>query len=692
MRIDFFPTGEINGVKFCKGHALPLGATYFGNEIVNFSINSSTATSCTLVLYHKGEAEPYVEITIPSEFKIGDNYSIMVFGLNIENTEYGYKFDGEYNPAKGLLFDKNRVLLDPYAKLISGNEIWGKPAYRNTSFPMRGCILQTDYDWEGDVPINRPMEETIIYEMHVRGFTKHDSSQVKYPGTYAGIIRKIPYLKELGVNCVELLPVFEFNEKEFSNIPNDKRDFNYWGYSPINFFAPKAGYAQLAPMGMAADEFKNMVKKLHQNGIEVILDVVFNHSGEMTENDFYCFKGIDNPAYYILNKDGTNSNYSGCGNTMNCNHTVTREMILDSLRNWVFEYHIDGFRFDLASILTRDIDGTPMQNPPVLETLAETPLLAHTKLIAEAWDAGGLYQVGNFPAPKRWAEWNGKFRDIIRSFMRSDAHAGIDLIKRMQGSPDIYSNKNAGAVVNFVTCHDGFTLKDLVSYNEKHNEANGENNRDGSNDNCSWNCGVEGETENKEINELRKRNSKTAMALLLLSRGTPMILAGDEFGNTQFGNNNAYCQDNEISWLDWKQTETNKDMLEFVKKLIKFRKEHPVLRRSDFYTGYNSSGYPEISFHGTIPWQIDETKPMLTFAMMLVETAKDFGVEKDSFIYVGINEYWDVQPMELPVIPAGFVWHKYLDSSDKNHNDYPEIHDKYFLAPRTVTVLIAQKN
>lgn len=693
MRIDIFASHEKNGVRYGKGHSFPYGATHYGGGVVNFSVNSVHATSCTLVLFHKGADKPYVEIDIPDEYKIGDNYSVLVFGLNIEDVEYGYRFGGEYNPKKGLYFNRENILLDPYALLVSGREVWGKPKYADDNFPMRGCILQTDYEWEDDVPLCHPMEDTIIYEMHVRGFTKHESSGVKHKGTYNGIIEKIPHLKELGINCVELLPVFEFNELEFSKMQN-MADFNYWGYSPVVFFAPKAGYASLGPRGMAADEFKNMVKKLHQNDIEVVLDVVFNHTAELNLKNnqvTYNYRGIDNPTYYIMNPDGTYADYAGCSNTMNCQHPIVRNMILDCLRYWVCEYHIDGFRFDLASILSRDTDGQPMVNPPLLESLAMDPTLSKTKLIAEAWDAGGLYQVGHFPAPKRWAEWNGCFRDCVRAFIRGEAYAGQQLINRMQGSPDIFSDKTASSVVNFVTCHDGFTMMDLVSYNEKHNLANKENNRDGSNDNISWNCGCEGETDDEAILTLRRKNIKNALAIMLLSRGTPMILSGDEFGNTQFGNNNVYCQDNEISWLNWADKEKHKDIFQFVSRMIALRKAHPVVRRSDYFKAHNSTGYPDMSFHGTRAWDIDVDQPSKTLAVMYAESAKDYAVKEDCFIYIGMNVYSEIQHMELPVLPEGFIWHKYVDTSDMIHDDTADIVNEYNLKPNTTVVLVAKK-
>lgn len=415
--VDTFPTNKIKGLEYCIGRILPFGATVIDGG-VNFSIYSTEAKSCTLLLFHHGAKKPFVEIPFPEEFRIGDVYTMMVFGFNIETTEYGYRFDGEYAPEKGLRYDKTKVLLDPYAKSVSGRSVWGKTP-KDDDFQHRGQFVREDFDWAGDKPLELLQQELIIYEMHVRSFTKHLSSGVKYKGTYTGIIEKIPYLKELGINCIELMPIFEFDEFENSRQFGDKKLMNYWGYSTVAFFAPKAGYAASAPFGMEADELKNMIKHLHKNGIEVILDVVFNHTAEGNENGPYIsFRGIDNRNYYLLTPDGFYYNFSGCGNTMNCNNPVVRNFILDCLRYWVSAYHVDGFRFDLASILSRDENGNPMMNPPLLESLAYDAVLGKSVLIAEAWDAGGLYQVGSFPSYNRWAEWNGKYRDAVRRFVK----------------------------------------------------------------------------------------------------------------------------------------------------------------------------------------------------------------------------------------------------------------------------------
>ncbi|MCR4850450.1 MAG: glycogen debranching protein GlgX [Lachnospiraceae bacterium] len=660
--VDTFPTNKIGNLEYRIGRVFPFGATITDGG-VNFSIFSKEAKSCTLLLYHHGDKKPFVKIPFPEEFRIGDVYTMMVFGINIETTEYGYSFDGEFDPGRGLRYDKTKVLLDPYAKSVSGRSVWGKkPDYKNP-FQHRGQLIFDDYDWEGDKPLEYRQKDLIIYEMHVRSFTNHPSSEVKYKGTFAGILEKVPYLKELGINCIELMPIFEFDEFENSREVNGRTLYNYWGYSTVCFFAPKAGYAASSPFGMEADELKNLMKHLHRNGIEVILDVVFNHTAEGNENGPYIsYRGIDNRNYYLLTPDGWYYNFSGCGNTLNCNNAVVRNMILDCLRYWISAYHIDGFRFDLASILTRDENGAPMMSPPLIESLAQDPVLGRANLIAEAWDAGGLYQVGNFPSWNRWSEWNGKYRDCVRKFIKGEGDRAPEVYWRIRGSNDMYGGRSAEASINFITCHDGFTLYDLVSYNNKHNEANGENNNDGCNDNDSWNCGVEGDTDDPCINSLRTRQMKNMMTILLTSRGVPMLLSGDEFANTQWGNNNAYCQDNEISYLDWSFLKKNKDLFEYVKNLIALRNEYPVIRESSFDFGNNGTGYPELSFHSPKAWQLDECASTLNFAYMYAQDHVKAGTKKDSFIYVAVNAYWEDCYYELPVIPDGMNWYVRLNS------------------------------
>ena len=690
--INESPTKRIGDLEYGPGHVLPLGATLMFDG-VNFSVFSKEATSCTLVLYHHGQKVPFQEIPFPDSFRIGHVYSMMVYGLNIETIEYGYRFDGPYDPKKGLRFDKNRVLLDPFARSISGRSVWGiEPDYTNP-FQYRGQIIREDYDWLGDKPLEMHPSDLVIYELHLRSFTQHPASEVRYRGTYAGLIEKIPYLKALGVNCVELMPIFEFDEFENSREVNGRRLVNYWGYSTVGFLAPKAGYAASARFGMEADELRHMIRTLHQNGIQVILDVVFNHTAEGGEGGpSISFKGIDNRTYYLLTPDGGYINYSGCGNTMNCNNPVVRNLMLGCLIYWVAAFHVDGFRFDLASILSRDEKGVPMMNPPLLESIACDEVLGKTLLIAEAWDAGGLYQVGTFPAYGRWSEWNGMYRDCLRRFIKGEAERLPELILRIRGSDDLYRQRGPTASINFVTCHDGFTLYDLVSYNEKHNWDNGEENRDGTNDNASWNCGAEGSTDDPEIIALRMRQMKNMLTVLLTSRGIPMLLSGDEFANTQYGNNNAYCQDNEISWLDWNQLERYRDLYDYVRRLIAFRKAHPVLRADGYDFSHNGTGYPELSFHGTQAWNLDEHSPGLSFAYMYAEDHVRYCTERDAFIYVAVNAYWETQHYGLPILPEGFQWGLAFEShdvsTDVNDERPPEDQSGIVLGPRSAAVLI----
>ena len=550
---------------------------------VNFTIHTHGGTACELLLFHRGEETPYATLPFPESYKIGDVYSMIVFDLNIEEFEYAYRIDGPRNPSAGLLFDKNQILLDPYARAVTGQNVWGikKPhAYH-------ARVVKDIFDWGDASQSSREMSELIIYELHVRGFTKHDSSGVTHKGTFAGLKEKIPYLKELGINAVELMPIFEFDECMNVREVNGQRLLEYWGYNTVSFFAPNTSYASEMERNHEGTELKELIRALHENGIEIILDVVFNHTAEGNEmGPSFSFKGFDNNIYYMLTPDGNYYNFSGCGNTLNCNHPIVQQMILECLRYWTISYRIDGFRFDLATILGRNEDGSPMNNPPLLKTLACDPVLSNVKLIAEAWDAGGMYQVGSFPANHRWAAWNGRYRDALRSFLKGDFWQSWDAAWSISGSGDLYGgyySHSAGnyagynSCVNFLTCHDGFTLYDLYSYNEKHNECNGWNNTDGCNDNRSWNCGAEGDTNDPEVLKLRYRMIRNACAVLMCSRGTPMFLAGDEFGNTQYGNNNSYCQDNEISWLDWSLLAKNQELFSFFQYMIRFRMEGPSL-------------------------------------------------------------------------------------------------------------------
>lgn len=703
QRIDYYPTHEHKGVEFRRGLPYPFGASMVPNGI-NFSIFSSAATSCTLVLFDKGEIKPFIEIEIPQEFKIGDVYSIIVFDLDYENLEYGYRMDGPFEPESGHRFDKNIILADPYAKALGGLDEWLQPIEDSATYPPRSRLAFQDFDWEGDASPLIPIEALIIYEMHVRSFTKHPSSGVKFPGTFAGIAEKIAYLKELGINCVELMPVFEFSEYENSRTSPESGELlvNYWGYSTLGFFAPKAGYAAMGKYGMQVDEFKNLIKILHANGIEVILDVVFNHTSEGDHRGLTLhFKGIDNKTYYMLTPEGYYFNFSGCGNTLNCNHPVVRNMVLDCLRYWVSEYHIDGFRFDLAAILGRDQEGNALSNPPLLESLAYDPILSKCKLIAEAWDAGGLYQVGSFPAYGRWTEWNGKFRDSVRRFLRSDSNMLVKISQRIQGSPDLYFFRGPTASVNFITCHDGFTLWDVFSYNEKHNLANGEYNMDGENENYSWNCGEEGHTDDLEIIRLRKRQVKNAFTILMCSQGVPMILMGDEICRTKLGNNNTYCHDNELNWLNWNLLNKNADIYRFAKKIIEFRKQHNALRSRTHFQNrdYVGSGYPDISFHGEKAWDCDWSANSRIFALMLCGKHASGGMKEDDYVYVAMNMYWETLEFEVPALPENMKWRVAVNTDMQSPDDIfdygkePILEDqsKILIGSRSIIVLAGRK-
>ena len=701
-KIDYYPTHEHQGIKYRRGHVLPFGATMVPNG-VNFSIYSSAAYSCTLVLFEKGADQPYAEITFPEEFRIGNTYSMIVFDLDVESLEYGYRMDGPFNPKAGHRFDKTKILSDPYAKAIGGRDKWLAPPDWNNIYPHRSRLVFEDFDWETDMPLETPIEDLVIYEAHVRGFTKHESSGVKNKGTFAGIREKIPYLNDLGINCLELMPIFEFDEYENSksNPETGELLINYWGYSTLNFFSPKSGYAAMGKYGMQVDELKTLIKDLHKNGIEVLLDVVFNHTAEGDHRGpTISFKGIDNNTYYMLTPEGCYFNFSGTGNTLNCNHPVVRSMVLDCLRYWASEYHIDGFRFDLAAILGRAQDGSPLNNPPLLESLAHDPVLAKCKLIAEAWDAGGLYQVGSFPAYGRWAEWNGKYRDTVRRFLKGDESMICDLSQRMQGSPDLYSTRGTAAGINFITCHDGFTLYDLFSYNEKHNEANGENNNDGNNDNFSWNCGCEGETDDSGIKTLRHRQIKNALSILMVSQGIPMILMGDEMGRTKYGNNNTYCHDNYLNWLDWNLIDKNFDIYHFARHMINFRRNHPALRNRDHFRNcdYKGTGYPDISFHGTKAWKADWSKSSRVLAIMLDGGHAKNGYAIDDTIYIAINMHWEAIPFEIPQLSETKNWYVSVNTDMPSPFDFHELNKEpiienqhlFILGPRSVVILLGK--
>lgn len=703
-RIDFYPTHRYEQFKLRPGKPFPFGATLVPGG-VNFSVFSSHATSCTLVLFEKDAPEPMAEIPFPDSFRIGNVWCMVVFELDCETIEYGYRMDGPFDPGQGHRFDKSKILLDPYAKAIGGRDVWGKEPDWNGTFQHRGRLVFEDFDWENDRPLEKPLEDLVIYEMHVRSFTRHESSGVKYPGTFAAIRDKIPYLKEMGITCIELMPVYEFDEFENSrkNAENGETLYNYWGYSTVGFFSPKAGFAATGRFGMQVDELKNLIKELHRNDIEVFLDVVFNHTAEGNEmGPTISFRGIDNKTYYMLTPEGYYFNFSGCGNTLNCNNPIVRNTVLDCLRYWAAEYHVDGFRFDLAAILGRDQWGAPLPNPPLLETLAFDPVLGKCKLIAEAWDAGGLYQVGSFPAYGRWAEWNGKYRDDVRRFLKGDEGMAGGLAQRIQGSPDLYGFNGRGptASINFITCHDGFSLYDLVAYNEKHNEANGENNCDGGNDNHSWNCGWEGETDDPEVNALRKRQIKNAFAILMMSQGIPMVLMGDEIGRTQNGNNNMYCQDNPLNWMDWTLLDNNLDLFRFSKLMIAFRNNHPVLRSKDHYRNRDcvGSGLADITWHGTRAWNADWSDASRVLAFMLCGKHAKGGEVEDNTLYMAMNSCWLPLHFEIPQPPEGTRWHVAANTGMQSPDDIfedgaePELENQseIMAGPRSVVILIAK--
>ena len=654
VNTGLLPLDVVEGFKIRPGFFRMYGACVASNG-VSFTINSHGATRCTLLLFKPQASKPYARIPFPDSYRIGDTYSMLVFDIKPDEFEYAFSFDGPYEPAKGLLFNEENVLLDPYSRAVTGQRKWGEKPEGGKDFEYRARVVKSSFDWGNIKQLEQPFEDLVIYETHVRGYTKDKSSGVSAPGTFAGLKDKIPYLKDLGINAVELMPIFEFDEMESARVVDGVQLYNYWGYNTVSFFAPNTSYAFNEEHNHEGDELKSLIKALKENGIEVILDVVFNHTAEGNEmGPCFSFKGIDNNVYYMLTPDAHYYNFSGCGNVMNCNHPVVRSFIIDCLRHWAIEYRVDGFRFDLASILGRDQNGAPMANPPILESLAFDPVLGKMKLIAEAWDAGGLYQVGSFPSWNRWAEWNGRYRDDMRSFLKGDDGMAGNAITRITGSRDLYSPESRGhkASVNFLTCHDGFTLYDLYSYNEKHNEKNGWNNTDGDNNGHSWNCGAEGETDDPNVNGLRRRLIKNAFAALLCSRGPAMFFAGDEFCNTQFGNNNAYCQDNIISWLDWSRLEEFKEIHDFVRHMIQFRKEHPILRKM---TKPSSCQFPEISVHNGTPFNAStDYKTKLIGIMYAGRNEED---TEDDIVFYCMNAYWEPLVMQLPVLPNGKHWH-----------------------------------
>ena len=703
-------------INVLSGKPLPLGAT-ITNEGVNFSIFSRNGTSVTLDIFeNENDADPCFSYKLNSETnKTGDIWHVFLQGLKA-GTLYLYRVDGPFNPDYGHRFNKNLYLLDPYAKCLTDCSIFSYvgPGFRpavdkndilmgkpQSALHFPKCVVIDDdaFDWQGDKPLNYKMNQCVLYETHLKGFTASSSSEVKHPGTYLGMVEKIPYLRELGITSVEFLPIHEFDENENTNVnpQNGKRLKNYWGYSTIDFFAPKVSYASNRKPGAAVNEFKTMVREFHKNGIEVILDVVFNHTAEGNENGLtLSFKGLDNSIYYILedNQKKYYKNYSGCGNTFNCNHPVVRTFILDCLRYWVVDMHVDGFRFDLGSILGRDRTGKLIENPPMLERIAEDPILSHTKIIAEAWDAGGAYQVGYFPGG-RWAEWNDRFRDDIRRFWRGDEFMANAAATRLSGSSDLYlrDGRKPFHSVNFITSHDGFTMNDLVSYNGKHNEENGENNRDGSDNNCSYNYGFEGHSSNRALEKTRVQQIKNIMLTLLLSQGTPMLLAGDEFRRSQNGNNNAYCQDSEINWIDWTLKEKNAELFRFVRLLIELRLHHPVFHRPEFFQGKNTNygSLPDVCWFNENGKLMDWTKADRFISFRLDGLHSEIFTDKDdNDFFVMMNPSTQDKSIRVPKSVNSKRWYRIIDTSVPSPDDFLVDGNEELINEKNVYVLPAR--
>ena len=681
-----------------QGTSSPLGATPAAAG-TNFSLYSKHATAVELQLFAAADdSRPARTITLdPSTNRTADYWHYFAPGV-VSGQLYGYRVTGPCDPSRGMRFDADKVLLDPYARgiVVPRGYDRGRASApgANDATAMKSVVVDVDaYDWGDDTPLHTPAARTIVYEMHVRGFTRHPTSEVSESkrGTYAGVIEKIPYLKQLGITAVELLPVFQFDPQD---CPQGL--VNYWGYAPVSFFAPHQAYSSRQDAIGAIDEFRDMVKALHRAGIEVILDVVYNHTAEGNhEGPTLCFRGIENASYYILEQDPSRyANYSGTGNTLNANQPIVRRMIVDSLRYWVQHMHVDGFRFDLASVLSRDASGAPMHSPPIVWDIDSDPVLAGTKLIAEAWDAAGLYQVGSFVGD-RWKEWNGRFRDDLRSFFRSDRGAAARLADRMLGSPEIYGHeaREPEQSVNFVTCHDGFTLNDLVSYNDKHNEANGENNRDGANDNRSWNCGAEGPSDNPEVERLRTRQIKNFFTVTLLSLGMPMILMGDEVRRTQNGNNNGYCTDDATNWLDWGLLRKHADLHRFVTLLNDRRMLREVEHERRRTTLTELIGQADLQWHGVKLHRPDWGEDSHTIAFTAQLRAESLSIH---FI---LNGYWEALPFEVPAASDdGTVsWQRWIDTFRDSPDDIAPwqaapafLGPVYIAAPRSIVLLIAR--
>jgi isoamylase len=644
------------------GRSKPFGCTKHPDGI-NFAIHSKLATSVTLCFFNEREQDPFYEFALDSEVnKTGDVWHVLFPGLP-NNLCYAYRIEKNKGKVYNKYFQRGRYLLDPYSKCVVSTAKWesAEPYH-----PLGLMIHDDTFDWENDKPLNIPKEELIIYEMHVRGFTKDPSSRITHPGTFLGVIEKIPYLLDLGINAVELLPINEFNEKEYRNINpyNQKTLCNYWGYSPIQFFSPMNRYASGSEYAQSLREFKCMVKELHRNGIEVILDVVFNHTGEKDKEMIYSLLGIDPSTYYLFDSNHRMQNLTGCGNTTNLNHPVMKALVKDCLHYWVTDMHVDGFRFDLAGTMFRGRHGEALNDSPLLEELTEDSILANTKLIAEPWDASGLYKLGKFnSSDSKWSEWNDRYRDDVRQFIKGDRGRNRAFATRICGSDDIFGKHHSPTCsINYVTAHDGFSLRDLVTYNHKHNAANGENNRDGHSANYSWNCGLEGETDDQEILDLRIQQMKNFHLILMLSLGIPMITMGNEYGHSKKGNNNAWCQDNRLNWFQWDQLEKNQDFFRFYKACIRFRKNHTVFRRTTFYTE------EDIDWHGLTPfhpkWERDTN--------FLAYTIKDH--ERKQNLYIACNAHHHDVHATLPEAPDDFVWRRIVDTSLNSPDDYVEEH------------------
>jgi glycogen operon protein len=707
MTPSTLPSSAPTKYRTTRGRSTPLGATPSADG-VNFVLMCRHGTSVHLVIQAPDTDAVIAEVVLdPRQNRTGDLWHVQVQNLP-KIFRYGWRVDGP--DGAGHRFDPELILLDPSCTAIADGTKWGCNGHhfnglnQSRGSHRRSLYFRRSYDWREDVPPLTPMEDTIVYEMHVRGFTAHPSAMNSKPGTFAGLIEKIPYLKQLGITAVELLPVFEFDEDDcvFVNPQNGQCLKNFWGYNSIAFAAPKAAYAHNGGEHGQVTEFRDMVRAFHEAGIEVFLDVVFNHTGEGDDRGrTYSFRGLDNELYYLLGPGGNYLNLSGCGNTVNCNHPIVRELILTCLRFWVGEMHVDGLRFDLASVFGRDRKGNVLVDPPIVEMISEDGLLRDTKLIAEPWDAAGLYQVGSFPHfGGRWSEWNGRYRDDVRRFWRGDEGMTGALATRICGSADLYetSGRYPKHSLNFVTCHDGFTLWDLVSYNHKRNEANGEHNRDGMDDNMSWNCGVEGPSHDPDVLRLRKRQAKNLLATMMLSQGVPMLLAGDEFLRTQRGNNNAWCQDNEIGWVDWRLRDSNADFFRFVSMLIALRKRHPALRRRSFFRGAGSQGnlQPDVVWHGVEPFAPDFSTGSRTLAYCLDGTQTEREPDRD--FYVACNAWIAPIGFRVPRAPNGRPWRRAIDTSLLSPLDIvgpdegPHIHadSTYHVASHSLMVLIAE--